>query len=142
MSGRRFDDEGEGEATPESLYGASRGASSSRGAPSPAGAARPESSEDEFDEPEEAPRKASDVPLPGGDFRLFVTRLSFQAMMSLGLLENPVTGTKVVNRNNARMLIDDLEMLRDKTFGNLDDDESVYLDKVLSDLHHHMSRLG
>ena len=36
-------------------------------------------------------RTAADVPLPGGDFRLFVTRLSLQAMMSLGMLENPLT---------------------------------------------------
>lgn len=87
-------------------------------------------------------RRASQVPLPGGDFRLFVTRLSFQAMISLGLLENPVTGTKVVNAASARMLVDDLEMLRDKTFGNLDDDESAYLDKIVSDLRHHLARLG
>lgn len=87
-------------------------------------------------------RKASEVPLPGGDFRLFVTRLSFQAMIALGLLENPVTGTKQVNAASARMLVDDLAMLQDKTFGNLDDDEAAYLEKILSDLRHHLMRLG
>lgn len=89
-----------------------------------------------------APRRASEVPLPGGDFRLFVTRLSFQAMMSLGLIDNPLSGGKAVNLANARMLLDDLEMLRDKTFGNLDDDEVAYLDKVISDLRHHAQRLS
>lgn len=89
-----------------------------------------------------SPLKASDMPLPGGDFRLFVTRMSFQAMIALGLLENPVTRTKQLNTNSARMLIDDLEMLRDKTFGNLDDEESAYLDKIVSDLRHHLGRVA
>ena len=87
-------------------------------------------------------RRASDVPLPGGDFRLFVTRLSFQAMIALGLIENPVTRTKQVNADSARMLVEDLEMLRAKTEGNLDEDESAYLEKILSDLRHHVMRLG
>jgi hypothetical protein len=87
-------------------------------------------------------RRASEVPLPGGDFRLFVTRLSFQAMIALGLIENPLTKRKQVNADGARMLVDDLEMLRDKTFGNLDDDESAYLDKIIGDLRHHLSRVG
>jgi len=90
----------------------------------------------------EAPRRASDMPLPGGNFRLFVTRLSFQAMMALGLIENPLTRKKQVNADGARMLIDDLEMLRAKTDGNLDEDERAYLDKVLGDLRHHVSRVG
>jgi hypothetical protein len=87
-------------------------------------------------------RRASEVPLPGGDFRLFVTRLSFQAMISLGLIENPLTKKKQRNADGAKMLIDDLEMLRDKTFGNLDDDESAYLDKIVRDLRHHFGRTG
>jgi hypothetical protein len=86
--------------------------------------------------------RASDVPLPGGDFRLFVTRLSFQAMIALGLIENPLTQTKQVNAHGARMLVDDLEMLREKTAGNLDADEAEYIDKIVGDLRHHVARLG
>jgi hypothetical protein len=86
-------------------------------------------------------RRASEVPLPGGDFRLFVTRLSFQAMIALGMIENPLTGQKQVNAQNARMLVDDLAMLREKTEGNLEPDEAAYLDKILSDLRHHAARL-
>jgi len=37
-------------------------------------------------------------------------------------------------------LIDDLAMLREKTSGNLDDDEAAYLDKVLADLRAHLQR--
>lgn len=83
-------------------------------------------------------RTAADVPLPGGDFRLFVTRLSFQAMMSLGLIENPLTGAKQRNDANARMLVDDLLMLREKTRGNLEPDEDAYLEKVTRDLQRHL----
>lgn len=72
---------------------------------------------------------------------MFVTRLSFQAMIGLGLLENPVTRRKQVNAESARMLIDDLEMLRDKTFGNLDDEESAYIEKVVVDLRHQFARI-
>ena len=77
--------------------------------------------------------KAEDHPLPGGNFQLFLTRLSFQGMLSLGLMENPVTGTKQVNLAQAKMILEDLQMLQDKTRGNLDTDEQQHMDKVVSD---------
>ncbi len=89
----------------------------------------------------EAERRADELPLPGGDFRLFVTRLSVQAMFSLGLLEHPITKRREVNLDGARMLIDDIEMLRDKTSGNLDDDEQAHIDKALSDLRQAFERI-
>ena len=87
-------------------------------------------------------RKAGETPLPSGDFQLFVTRLAIQAMISIGLLENPITKTKQVNRDSARALIEDLAMLREKTLGNLDAEEVQHLDKVLADLRHHFARLS
>jgi hypothetical protein len=89
-----------------------------------------------------APRGADEVPLPGGDFRLFVTRLSLQGMLSMGLLENPLTGSKAVNLPNARMVVDDLRMLQEKTFGNLDDEERAFLDKVVADLRRAYAQTG
>ena len=86
-------------------------------------------------------RRASEAPLPGGNFRLFTTRLSFQAMISLGLLENPLTKTRRVDLDSARMLIEDLKMLRDKTRGNLEDDEESHLDKVIADLESALTKL-
>ncbi len=80
------------------------------------------------------PRTAADMPLPGGDFRMFVTRLSFQAMLSLGLLENPLTESRQVNLPQARLILDDLRMLLEKTRGNLDGDERAHLEKVVADL--------
>lgn len=90
----------------------------------------------------ERARTAEDLPLPGGNFRLFITRLSFQGMLSLGLLENPLTRTRQANLPNARMLIDDLKMLRDRTSGNLEAGEAAHLDKVIGDLEHALERVG
>lgn len=85
-------------------------------------------------ESQDPPRTAADMPLPGGEFRLFVTRLAYQLMMSCGLLENPVSQGKQVHPDNARMLLADLRMLRDKTQGNLSSEEQAHLDKVINDL--------
>lgn len=89
----------------------------------------------------ESARKASEVPLPGGNFQLLVSRLTIQAMISLGILENPLTKKKEVHADNARMLIDDLLMLREKTAGNLEPDEQAHLEKVIRDLQAAMQRL-
>ena len=90
----------------------------------------------------EETRTAEDLPLPGGEFRLLVTRLSFQGLMSCGVLENPVTRDKQVNVASARMILDDLRMLRKKTSGNLDADEKGHLDKVIGDLEQVYARIA
>ena len=81
-------------------------------------------------------QRAEDIPLPGGDFRLFITRLSYQAMLCLGVMENPVTKTRQVNLDQARMVLDDLKMLQERTSGNLDADEAAHMLKIVSDLSH------
>ena len=60
--------------------------------------------------------------------------IDFGVLMSLGVIENPITATKQKNLNNARMLLDDLEMLQAKTEGNLDPEETEHLEKMLRDL--------
>ena len=77
---------------------------------------------------------AGGSPLPGGNFRLLIQRLGYQGLMSLGIIENPLTDTKVVNLDNARLLIEDLTMLREKTRGNLEADEAEHLEKLIGDL--------
>ncbi len=73
-------------------------------------------------------------PLPGGDFRLLVTKFNVQGLLALGLLENPVTGRTEVRLDHARALIEDLRMLREKTRGNLSPEEERALEKSISDL--------
>ncbi len=79
-------------------------------------------------------RTAEDMPLPGGNFRLFIQRLGYQGLMSLGLIENPLTNQSRIDLDHARMLIDDLAMLAEKTRGNLDEEESEHMFKLLRDL--------
>lgn len=85
--------------------------------------------------------KSAEMPLPGGDFQLFVTRLGYQGMIALGLFENPVNGHKEVNLQSARTLIDDLVMLQQKTRGNLEPDEQERLDKAAGELQKFYARL-
>jgi hypothetical protein len=77
---------------------------------------------------------AADMPLPGGDFLLFITRLSIQGFLACGALENPLTKRKDVNPPGARMVLEDLKMLRDKTSGHLEPNELNSLNKAIEDL--------
>jgi hypothetical protein len=86
-------------------------------------------------------RTAEDVPLPGGDFKLFVQKLGFQALITLGVLENPLTKTREPNLVHAQNVIDDLMMLRDKTRGNLEETEAELLTQVIGELQRHFVAL-
>tara|TARA_B110000196_G_C20555750_1_gene390857 strand:- start:40 stop:342 length:303 start_codon:yes stop_codon:yes gene_type:complete len=79
-------------------------------------------------------RTAADLPLPGGNFLLMIQRMGYQGLLGLGVLENPVTGTKQVNLPTAKMVLEDLRMLTEKTTGNLADDEKEHLEGVVRDL--------
>lgn len=79
-------------------------------------------------------RSAADISLPGGNFRLMVQRMAYQSLIGLGILENPVTDTTQVNLSTARMVLDDLHMLTEKTAGNLDDEEREHLEGLVRDL--------
>jgi len=64
----------------------------------------------------------------------FVMMEAQQAAMFLGRIPNPQTGKPEVNLPIARMFIDQLEMIREKTRGNLGAEESDILTRVLADL--------
>ena len=68
-------------------------------------------------------------------FIQFVMLQSQQASLFLGKLPNPQTGRAEVNLDAARMFLDHLEMLKEKTTGNLSAQEAEILDHVLADLH-------
>lgn len=57
-----------------------------------------------------------------------------QAAMFLGHVPNPQSGKPEVNLEYARMFIDQIEMLQEKTRGNLGNEETQMLTSVLSDL--------
>ncbi len=64
----------------------------------------------------------------------FIMMQAQQAALFLGRMPNPQTGKSEVNLAVARMLIDQLEMLREKTRGNLNHEETEILAGILSDL--------
>jgi hypothetical protein len=86
-------------------------------------------------------RTAADAPLPGGSFMLLVQKLAYQALITLGVVDNPLTQKREPNLAHAQSVIDDLMMLRDKTRGNLTPDEAQHLAQVLGDLQRHFVQL-
>ena len=95
-----------------------------------------------LDTPEASARPTSGAPPPGGDFRLLVQKLGYQALIGLGVLENPVTGTQDRNVEHARAVLEDLRMLRAKTRGNLDEHEEAHLVAVIDNLGRHLGETG
>jgi hypothetical protein len=57
-----------------------------------------------------------------------------QASLCLGLVAHPSTGKAEVNLQAAKMFIDHLEIIHEKTRGNLTKDEEKILSSVLSEL--------
>jgi len=71
---------------------------------------------------------------PEMDFSLFISSLGMQILMGLGEITNPVTKKKEENLEQARQTIDIIGMLKEKTRGNLTEDESKILDNLLYEL--------
>jgi len=67
-------------------------------------------------------------------FSNLVLMLATGALQSLGIVENPISKKKEVNIELAKHTIDTLEMLREKTKGNLNDSEKELLEGFLHDL--------
>lgn len=68
------------------------------------------------------------------NFPTFVISLSTQALAHLGEIPDPNAGDHRVDLIGARQLIDILAMLKEKTRGNLAEDEAMLLDHALYDL--------
>jgi len=71
---------------------------------------------------------------PEPDFNFFITTLSLQASIALGTLVNPVTNQKEEDISHAKFIIDTLGMLKEKTKGNLNEEENKLLENVLYEL--------
>ncbi|MEY2562548.1 MAG: hypothetical protein QOH88_741 [Verrucomicrobiota bacterium] len=64
----------------------------------------------------------------------FVMMQAQNAALFLGQIPNPQTGQSEVNLELARMFIDQLAMIQEKTRGNLSNEESAVLRNTLSNL--------
>lgn len=72
--------------------------------------------------------------MPPINFKFFVTTLGLQASIALGYIPNPVTNEKENDTRQAKLIIDTLGMLQEKTKGNLTKDEEEHLENILYEL--------
>lgn len=77
---------------------------------------------------------ADDPPMPPASFELLLSSLATEAMMALGQLPHPYTGKPEVRRNQAKYLIDMIEVLKDKTKGNLQPGDNQAIEDMLHQL--------
>jgi len=71
------------------------------------------------------------------DFNFFITTLAIQASIFLGDMPNPATNKKEIDLPQAKFIIDTLSMLKEKTKGNLNQDENTLIENVLYELRMH-----
>jgi len=71
---------------------------------------------------------------PQAEFSVLVSSLATQALIGLGVLGHPISKKKELDLESAKFSIDLLQVLADKTKGNLSDLEARYIDTILHDL--------
>ena len=72
--------------------------------------------------------------VPPLDFSSIVILLYFPALVQLGLVEDPTTGARQENLGLAKRNIDLLDLLKDRTKGNLEAEEEKFLAGALDQL--------
>jgi hypothetical protein len=72
--------------------------------------------------------------VPPLEFSSIIILLYFPALVQLGLVEDPVSGERQENLVLAKRNIDLLDLLKDRTKGNLEPEEQSFLDGVLDQL--------
>jgi hypothetical protein len=82
----------------------------------------------------ETPETPAPGDLPGIDFSTLVLSLATSAMVHLGVVPESEGGSPEKNLPLAQQTIDTLELLQEKTRGNLTDDEMKLLQSVLYEL--------
>jgi hypothetical protein len=73
----------------------------------------------------------ADPPFPPASFEMLLTTLATEALVALGQVPHPVTGKVQAHRNQAKFLIDTVDILRQKTAGNLTTQEQQVIDSLL-----------
>ncbi len=76
----------------------------------------------------------ADPPMPPASFELLLSTLTTEALVALGQVPHPATGQVQVQRNQAKFLIDTMDILRQKTAGNLTPSEQEALESLLHQL--------
>ena len=76
----------------------------------------------------------SETPVPEADFAAFVSTLGLQALVALGEIPDAAEQKKKINRPYAQYFIDLIQMLSDKTQGNLSSEEEAMMQNLLYEL--------
>ncbi len=79
-------------------------------------------------------KKISTATPQGVNFSTFVLSLASATFIELGLVEDPLSKQKHKDLSSAKQHIELLEMLVEKTRGNLDDEERGLLERILRDV--------
>jgi len=74
------------------------------------------------------------APLPEVNFNSLIFSLSSSALLYLGEIVDPQTGEKKKDFAIAKHSIDTITMLKEKTEGNLTEEENKFIDSILTDL--------
>ncbi len=72
--------------------------------------------------------------LPSLDFSTFILSLSSSVLISLGVLEHPVTKSREKDTAAAKQTIDLIALLKEKTKGNLTEEEAKLIEDLLTEL--------
>ncbi len=78
--------------------------------------------------------KKGSPPLPEVNFSALIFSLSSSVLHHLGELPDPQSGRSEVDLPLAKHAIDTIAMLKEKTRGNLSEEEQKFTDNVLTDL--------
>ena len=100
----------------------------------PAAEEKTEAETKEADEKPDAGDQEPPLQFPEINFATFVASLNASALLQLGAIEDPTTGTKNKNLPMAKQTIDILSMMQEKTTGKLSKEEENLLKNILYDL--------
>ena len=89
----------------------------------------------EIDEKEQKEQNKTETPpFPEVSFTSLIFSLSSSAFFHLGEVADPETGERKKDLPLAKNAIDTINLLNEKTKGNLTEDEQKFIDTILSDL--------
>jgi len=84
--------------------------------------------------PESSEKQTAPQQLPPPSFSLLVATFASQAMVAFGKVPDPIEGKTEIRLELARHAIDMLDILEQKTKGNLTADEAAMLEGILHQL--------
>jgi hypothetical protein len=80
--------------------------------------------------------------LPEPSMKALVGMLASQAIMGLGVMQDPETKGVMIDLQSSRYAIDILAVLQEKTKGNLSDEEDTELEQILVELRSRYVQVG